>query len=380
LIGNYASDRQESMLRYGRLLCEGLAEAGHDVTLAAPRCVLNRRGRLSAGPDAGIWKWIGYLDKYAAGVGELWSAVRRADVVHVCDHGNAVYIPKRQERPYVTTCHDMLAVRGALGEATDCPASPTGKWLQRGIVGGLLRAAAVACVSTATLRDARRVLVGYRGLLTTVPNALNYPYRRLAVADVRERLRGLRPTLADEAYVLHVGSGHRRKNRECVLRALGEVATSWPGRIVFAGEPLTDEQRALARQLQVTDRVIEIERPSDEILEVLYNGALALFFPSRFEGFGWPIAEAQAAGCAVICSDREPFPEVSGGAAIMCDADDHAAFGRAIRLLATSPSEREALVTAGLANSRRYERAAMVAKLVALYERVLSPGGASAAA
>ncbi len=368
LVGNYAPDAQESMARYAQLMNVGLTEAGHEVTVVAPRAVLNRNAR----PATGVWKWVGYLDKYGAGVGDITRAARRADIVHVCDHSNATYVPGRSIVPYVVTCHDLLAVRGALGEDTDCPASFTGRLLQRQILRGLRRAHAVACVSEATLRDARRLLNGYAGRLLVAPNALNYPYRQLPAHLTRQRLDSIRELHGVDGYVLHVGSNLRRKNRECVLHALAAVAPAWPGRVVFAGQPLGAQLRALAARLGVTARIIEVPKPDDETLEALYNGALALLFPSRFEGFGWPIVEAQACGCPVICSDREPFPEVAAEAAILCDADDHAAFAAAITELARNAGRRGQLVQDGLTNARRYGRSAMIARFESLYERVLS--------
>jgi glycosyltransferase involved in cell wall biosynthesis len=364
LIGNYAPDRQESMLRYTRMLASGLSAAGHRVTVAVPRSVFNAGGR----PASGLWKWVGYVDKYCAGLTDIVTATRAADVVHICDHSNAPYVPRQPARPYVVTCHDLLAVRGALGEQTDCPATLTGQFLQRRILSGLGRAHAVACVSDATFADARRLLNGYSGRLLVAPNALNHDYTRLPAPVVRERLRPIPAISSAEAYVLHVGSNLRRKNRECALRAVAEIAPVWPGKIVFAGQAPSEELRELARSLDISDRVVEVDKPDNDLLEALYNGALALVFPSRFEGFGWPIIEAQACGCPVICSDRAPLPEVAGDAAIMCDADDHATFARAIADLAARPARREALVARGLRNAARYDRAAMTARFVSLYD------------
>ena len=73
-----------------------------------------------------------------------------------------MYARQIRGMPVVVTCHDLLAVRGALGEQTDCPASLTGKLLQRWIVAGLRAATAVACVSKATLEDARRLVARER--------------------------------------------------------------------------------------------------------------------------------------------------------------------------------------------------------------------------
>jgi glycosyltransferase involved in cell wall biosynthesis len=140
---------------------------------------------------------------------------------------------------------------------------------------------------------------------------------------------------------------------------------------VFAGQPLSGELRALAAELGVAGRVVEVAKPTNELLEALYNGALALLFPSRFEGFGWPIAEAQAAGCPVICSDRAPHPEVAGDAAVLCDAEDHVAFARHAFGLAASPARRDELRARGLRNAARYGRAAWIERLVALYSKLL---------
>ena len=110
--------------------------------------------------------------------------------------------------------------------------------------------------------------------------------------------------------------------------------------LVFAGEPLSDELRSLARQLGVSDRVVEVPDATSELLEALYNCATALLFPSTFEGFGWPIAEAHACGCPVICTDREPMTEVAGMPALIHDVEDEAGFAADLLRL-TKPEERE---------------------------------------
>ena len=366
LIGNYIPDAQESMLRYAALLHEALAAAGHQVDMLTPRAVLNR----ACQPPEGVWKWLGYLDKYLLGAPALRAAVSRADVMHVCDHSNAVYVPRSAPLPCVVTCHDLLAVRGGLGEDTDCPASFFGTHLQKSILSGLRRADGIACVSQATLVDAQRLLGSHVERLALVPLAMHHPYSILEESRARARLLADKVPI-DLPFILHVGSNQRRKNRECVIRTLGALGARWRGNFVFAGKALTAEMKELAASLGVADRIIEVVKPSNELLEALYNATVALLFPSRFEGFGWPILEAQACGCPVICSDRAPFPEVSGGAAIMRDADDAAGFAEAILELQQQPERRENLRHRGLANAARYSREKMARHFSELYEDLL---------
>jgi glycosyltransferase involved in cell wall biosynthesis len=360
LLGNYPPDRQESMLRYTGLLLRGMQESGQDVEEISPRVHLRAAG------VGGARKWLGYVDKYLLNLPHIRSAGTHADLVHICDHSNSVYIPRNARVPHVVTCHDLIAVRGALGEIADSAAAATGKLLQAAILRGLRRADAIACVSEATRQDLQRLAPDFAGEMVVIPNALNYDFRVLGDAGKWPLPAGLKAG----AYLLMVGSAHRRKNRETALATMAQVATQWAGNLVIAGEPLSSEQWRLAAEAGVADRIVEIVKPSDATLLTLYNGALALLFPSRFEGFGWPLIEAQACGCPVICSDRPPMPEVTAGEALYCDADSPAAFAQAIVALARDPSLRARLVAGGIRNARRHTPAAMVEGFRSLYARL----------
>ncbi|MEO5717244.1 MAG: glycosyltransferase, partial [Chthoniobacterales bacterium] len=160
LIGNYPADQQESMQRFANMMLQGLTAAGVPAELIQPQPFLGRftlAGRFAA-------KWLAYLDKFLFFPRQLRRRLRAGvDLVHICDHSNAMYAAHVRQHPTVVTCHDLLAVRGALGEETDCPASATGKYLQRWVVSGLRQADAVACASPATLRDAERIVRQEKG-------------------------------------------------------------------------------------------------------------------------------------------------------------------------------------------------------------------------
>ena len=139
-------------------------------------------------------------------------------------------------------------------------------------------------------------------------------------------------------------------------------------RLVMAGKPWTDEMRQLAAQLNLHDRAIERVAVSNEQLRALYSSAEALLFPSLQEGFGWPIAEAQACGCPVVTTGRPPMTDVGGGAAIYIDpADPEGAAGE----IASALSERERWRQAGLGNAERFSTHAMIEAYMRCYHQVL---------
>jgi glycosyltransferase involved in cell wall biosynthesis len=269
--------------------------------------------------------------------------------------------------------HDLLAVRGGLGEQTDCPASRTGRLLQRWILLGLRNADAVPCVSSFTREDAQRLALARAGrpALPVVLNGLNYPFRRLAADEADRRLAPWAAQLGARPFVLHVGSAHLRKNREGVLRTFAIHARAHPDALlVLAGQPLPPAHRDLAAELGIADRVVALVRPPDEVVEALYNRAFALLFPSRHEGFGWPVVEAQACGCPVVCSDIPPTREVAGDTALMRVAEDAEGLADCLRSLG-EPAQRRQVVEAGLANAERFSAQAMAAQYVAVYRSLL---------
>lgn len=365
LIGNYPLDRQQSMQRFATMMLEGLTAAGIAAEVLQPKPVLGRFR--AAGSFAA--KWLAYLDKFFFFRWTLAKKLReRPAIVHICDHSNAMYAELVRDIPVVVTCHDLLAVRGALGEPVDCPASSTGKFLQRWIVRGLGAATAIACDSRATLEDARRLVRQDDGrpALERITLGLSYPYRLLPPGEARARLAKSGPLGAGSQFVLHVGSNLRRKNREGVLRIFARSREQWEGLLVFAGEPLSPQLRSLARELGVVDRIVEIPNPDNALLEALYNSATALLFPSTFEGFGWPIAEAHACGCPVLCVDREPMTEVAGQAGLVHPVEDEAGFAADLVRLA-DPEERARCRIQALENAKRFSAGQMISEYIDLY-------------
>lgn len=367
LVANYRPDEQQSMLRFAALLASGLKQAGVQVRVVAPEPRLLPLFKATPAP---VRKWVAYLDKFVLFTGTLWTQRPWADIVHICDHSNAIYahfLPGAS-----VTCHDLLAVRGALGEDTDCPATLTGKLLQRLILSGLRRSRLVICDSTHTQGDLQR-LAGRQLDAPVVLLGLNRPYRPFPPDEIQARLAAL-PDLWTRPYLLHVGSALARKNREGVLRIFALAHRHWDGQVVLAGEPAGPALRELAQQLGIAHRLIEVPSPDDERLEALYSGAHALLFPSRFEGFGWPPLEAQQCHCPVICSDTTSLPEVVANSALVFSLDDEQGMASAILRL-TDPHERSIWIARGRQNIERFRPERMIDEYLGHYRRLLATPG-----
>jgi glycosyltransferase involved in cell wall biosynthesis len=364
LVGNYEFDGSTSMKIWSHTLLRELLQLGIDAKLITPKPIL---GRLKPA-SSGFGKWLGYCDRFLIFPRSLRAAASQADVVHICDHGGAMYALRLRGKPVLVTCHDMLAVRGALGELPDMKPSLFGRYLQRWIRHGVRAAGLVACVSHFTFEDVRRILKG-DGNLRIVRNALNYPFQQISAAEAHARLAGLGGI--DRPFILHVGSSQKRKNRDGVLRVFALAARDLDLKLVLAGEPLSQVQVKLARDLNVEDRVVQIVKPDVQIVEALYNCALALLFPSRYEGFGWPSIEAQACGCPVVASDIPPLVEAVGQSAMLHSLDDEEGMAASIRRLATDSAYREQMRQCGLENVRSgFQTARMMEQYLSLYREL----------
>ena len=108
----------------------------------------------------------------------------------------------------------------------------------------------------------------------------------------------------------------------------------------------------------------------DELLPALYRRALALVYPSLYEGFGLPPIEAMATGCPVLVANVSSLPEVCGDAALYCDPLDVGSITAGMRRLAEDDALRTRLAAAGPARAARYTWEAAAAQALAVMREV----------
>lgn len=364
LIGNYPADKQESMIRFAHLLHSGLTSSGLEAEIWWPTVFF---GAKITAPNAGLDKWLGYLDKWLVfPVVLTWRLLRASrDVAthfHICDHSNAPYLKYLPSARTAITCHDVLAIRGSLGHAdTHAPASALGKVLQKWILHHLSRAKLLAAVSDFTLDQLRELqpesLPSHKDW-RVIHNSFNAKFEPLPLLEARRRLTQAGIDLP-AVFILHVGSGHPRKNRRMLLQMVAVLGQRWDGSICFAGEAMDKELLAEAISLGLRERIVSVPGPSHAVLVALYSACQVFVFPSLSEGFGWPVIEAQACGTPVIASSTAPMPEVSGGAALHADPTSPQAFAEAL-LAVQDEQQRADLVQKALKNSHRFTPERMI--------------------
>jgi len=178
------------------------------------------------------------------------------------------------------------------------------------------------------------------------------------VRAVRESFR------LPEKYLLFVGAGDPRKNLDIVPQALTAGGLRMP--VAIVGWP------GWSKVSGADDRLIFLGYLADEVLAALYSGALALVFPSLYEGFGLPVLEAMACGCPVICSRSASLPEVAGDAALILeDPHDREALALLLGALAGSPTLCRELSEKGRHQALRFSWEKTAGKTIEVFERLL---------
>jgi len=121
------------------------------------------------------------------------------------------------------------------------------------------------------------------------------------------------PPIQEKPYLLFIGARSGYKNWMMSALAFAEVAREHPSLkyMLIGGGPLTRSERRVLKEAGILNRVIQKSVP-DSDLPNYYSNALALVYPSKYEGFGLPLVEAMASGLPVLASDTRINKEICG--------------------------------------------------------------------
>jgi glycosyltransferase involved in cell wall biosynthesis len=381
LVSNYVADQQPSMQRFAGMLHAELAADGVDVQTWQPPARVGGRT-----PPSGLNKFLGYLDKYVLYPPRLRQGARERagtpTVVHVCDHSNAMYVPWLRQIPHVVTCHDLIAVRTALGEFPAERTRWTGRRLQEMIRRGLRQADRIVCDSDATRRDVQRIV--RQGDHAVIHPGVSRTLTRLQADEALTRLETLSPANCDAAtwrqivaapYLLHVGGNQWYKNRAGLIETYAALVDRMPAAppLILVGKPLPGELADAITAHSLHGRVIALAAIGDRELAAIYSRAALLLFPSFAEGFGWPVLEAMACGCRVVTSGRAPMTEVGGDVATYIEPENLKGAAAVVEAVLREPeAERRARVAEGFSRAARFNSGTMARAYLSVYEDAIT--------
>ena len=251
---------------------------------------------------------------------------------------------------------------------------PGRQWFARQVLvpRSVRRAAAVVCVSENTKKDLlaifrvkeEKVFAIYPGVAVKadyLPEETNNVLEKYGITD---------------GYVLYLGTIEPRKNILNLIKAFSAFIfenEEAKVKLVIAGargwkyQPVLDELGESNRRL-VSSRIKYVGKVSNRERNILLKNCLAFIYPSYYEGFGFPVAEAMALGVPVITSDNSSLREIVADAAVLIDPDDTTALRRALKAVLNDKVLRYQLISRGQERVKLFDWRVSAAKILKIIQ------------
>jgi glycosyltransferase involved in cell wall biosynthesis len=279
---------------------------------------------------------------------EFWghSKMKEMDILDI-PHFN---IPIRYLKKCIVTIHDIIPYK--MKEFFPSKA----KQIYMHLIFYLIKkfSKKVISVSECTKSDLVEVFHFPNDKIQTIYNGLN---QELFKSHSKKECNEFRSKYNLESeYLLTVGIGKGHKNLGFVIKTLTplwlEGNLDLPLILAGAGGKIPEHLIEIIRPVEKF--IIPFQKISYEELPLLYQNAKMLIFPSLYEGFGFPLLEAQGVGCPVLSSNASVMPEVLRNSAYFFNPRDEKKFQEEFRLFMLNPSLLKTKVPLGYENAKRF--------------------------
>ena len=252
------------------------------------------------------------------------------------------------EAPFKTKCRYIITFHDAIPLRFPKHFSPLTYYHRFYVPQILSKAEHIICNSQATAKDIHHFYQIPQSKITPILLAHNSQNFRPLI-NIKKKI--------DKPYFIYLGRQEPYKNLQRIISAFAALPNSNDYELWFAGpddKRYTPILKTQIKQLGITEQVKFLNYVPYSELPKIINQALALVFPSLWEGFGFPVLEAMACGTPVITSNISSLPEVAGDAAILINPYDIKQLSEAMHLIATDAQLQNRLSQLGIERAKKF--------------------------
>ena len=366
LFRNYKEESQLSMKGYGDCISKKLKEKypQWDIIDFYPRII----GRRDTYKSKDFQKIIDFINRYIYYPMQIKNI--KADVYHIIDHGNALFMKEIPSERTIITCHDLIPMYIDRGYFKKIKKPPFGLYVFKYSLSFFKKARYIFADSNNTMKDIIEVAKVREDKIITIPLAPFYPFKKnssekRAVYCKKFNLEG------DKLVILNVGAPIFYKNVDGLLRTLYSLPARINGKewiFYHIGPPYSAAQLSGASSDFINNHLRQPGVVGFEELEFFYNVADVLFFPSLYEGFGMPVLEAMTTGLPVITTSVASLVEVGGDAVLYVNPHEIQDMGTTLIDLLSNMQLRKDLIEKGLKRSQLFNWDTSIDKMSIYYQ------------
>lgn len=212
------------------------------------------------------------------------------------------------------------------------------------------------------LRQAQYIICNSHATAKDITNFCHIPSSKITPIPLAYDANHFRPLYLENAptkypYFLYIGRHDPYKNLHRLITAFAALPNNGDYELWLAGpsdKRYTPGLKKQVEELGISERVKFLNYVPESELPKIINGAIALIFPSLWEGFGFPVLEAMACGTPVITSNLSSLPEVAGDAAILINPYNLNEITEAMQIIVTDSQLRSSLSTQGISRASQF--------------------------